>query len=131
MLLVRTTPSSSSTSSSDEKVGGEEKDKATFILLAGDSFHHPIMLNNPLRTARPPYSKSSMHAEPELAIQTMWRVRKTAEREDCWVVGAHDFSVGEGILGKKGEGGKEILEGVMDISGWRERGWKRVLEEHV
>jgi glyoxylase-like metal-dependent hydrolase (beta-lactamase superfamily II) len=127
MLIRTTTPSASSTSSKE----GEEEEKAdadgdgsTFIFLAGDAFHHPLLLQDPLRTARPPYSKESMHAEPDTAIETMWRMKRFAEREDMWVIGAHDFSVGEGI-----EAGKKVLEGLVEMNEWRERGWKKRLDE--
>lgn len=109
MMLIRTT----STSSSD----------STFVLLAGDCFHHPEILQDPQRTARPPYSKESMHSDPETAIETIWRTRKFAERDDVWVVAAHDFSVGDGL-----ERGVKVIEGLVDISGWRRKGWKKGLE---
>lgn len=109
MMLIRTT----STPSSD----------STFVLLAGDCFHHPIMLQDPQRTARPPYSKESMHAEPEAAIETIWRTRKLAEKDPVWVVAAHDSSVGEGI-----EKGVKVIEGLVDIGGWKAEGRKRSLE---
>jgi glyoxylase-like metal-dependent hydrolase (beta-lactamase superfamily II) len=122
-MLIRTTgPSSSSSSEKQSKDDGA--DGSTFIFLAGDAFHHPSILHDPRRTARPPYSKESMHAEPEVAMDTIWRVRRFAEREDVWVVGAHDFSVGEGI-----EGGKKVLEGLIEVNGWREKGWKKKLGE--
>lgn len=108
MMLVRTTAKS-----------GGQGDDSTFVLLAGDCYHHPDILQDPRRTARPPYSKESMHAEPDVAIDTIWRTRKMAERENVWVVGAHDFSVGEGI-----EKGKKVLEGLVEINGWKEQGFK-------
>jgi glyoxylase-like metal-dependent hydrolase (beta-lactamase superfamily II) len=68
-----------------------------FVLLAGDCFHHAAMLADPLLTARPPFYKSSMHGDPETAIDTMYRTKRCAEEENIWVVGAHDFSVGEAL----------------------------------
>ncbi|KAF2033396.1 hypothetical protein EK21DRAFT_59087 [Setomelanomma holmii] len=109
MLLVRTSSS-----------------PGTFVLLAGDSFHHPAILQSPLRTARPPYSKSGMHSEPEAAIDTIWRARKMAEQEQIWVVAAHDFSVGASIV----EGKKEI-EGLVDVSCWKGKGWKKHLDSSL
>jgi glyoxylase-like metal-dependent hydrolase (beta-lactamase superfamily II) len=107
MMLIRTTSA---------------KDDSMFVLLAGDCFHHIDLLNEPQRTARPPYSKESMHSEPEIAIETIWRTRQFAERDEVWVVAAHDSSVGEGI----GKGVKEI-EGLVEIGAWKEKGWKNSL----
>jgi glyoxylase-like metal-dependent hydrolase (beta-lactamase superfamily II) len=107
MMLIRTTSSS---------------DESSFVLLAGDCFHHPILLQDPQRTARPPYSKESMHSDPETAIETIWRTRQFAQSEDVWVVGAHDFSVGEGI-----EEGKRVIEGLVEINAWKTKGWKKPL----
>ncbi|KAF2827645.1 hypothetical protein CC86DRAFT_369733 [Ophiobolus disseminans] len=105
MMLIRTTSSPDS-----------------FVLLAGDCFHHRDLLEEPQRTARPPYSKESMHSDPEVAIETIWRTRKCAQREEVWVVAAHDFTVGKGI-----EKGVKELQGLVEINGWREKGWKRAL----
>jgi glyoxylase-like metal-dependent hydrolase (beta-lactamase superfamily II) len=107
MMLVRTTASN---------------DGNSFVLLAGDAFHHPEILREPRRTARPPYSKESMHSEPDVAIETIWRMRKFAERDDMWVVGAHDFTVGKGI-----DGGKKVLGGLVEINEWKTKGWKKSL----
>jgi glyoxylase-like metal-dependent hydrolase (beta-lactamase superfamily II) len=95
---------------------------STFVLLAGDAFHHPEILEEPRRTARPPFSKESMHSEPEIAIETIWRVKKCAQREEVWVVGAHDFSVGDGIGLKEG---KKVLEGLTELNEWKAKGWKK------
>ncbi|KAF1946755.1 hypothetical protein EJ02DRAFT_450475 [Clathrospora elynae] len=92
----------------------------TFVLLAGDGFHHPDILKEPRLTARPPYSKSGMHADAEVAIDTIYRTREFAEKKNMWVLAAHDFSVGEGIQ----PGAKEI-EGLVEINGWFEKGWKK------
>jgi glyoxylase-like metal-dependent hydrolase (beta-lactamase superfamily II) len=66
-----------------------------FILLAGDCYHHPVMMHEPLTTARLPFSKSSMHDDPETAIDTIFRTRRLAKEESIWVVAAHDFSIGK------------------------------------
>jgi glyoxylase-like metal-dependent hydrolase (beta-lactamase superfamily II) len=107
MMLVRT--SSTLTSS-------------TFVLLAGDCFHHPALLQDPQRTARPPYSNKSMHSDPELAIDTIWRTRKFAENGDVWVLGAHDFTVGEAI-----EKDSKVIEGLVEVNEWSKKGWKNSL----
>jgi glyoxylase-like metal-dependent hydrolase (beta-lactamase superfamily II) len=96
-------------------------DGDSFVLLAGDAFHHPAMLQEPRRTARPPFSKESMHSEPEVAIDTIWRTRKCAERDDVWVLGAHDFSVGEGIGLAEGE---KVVQGLTQVNEWKKKGWK-------
>jgi glyoxylase-like metal-dependent hydrolase (beta-lactamase superfamily II) len=109
MMLVRTT-------------SGSESSSDTFVLLAGDCFHHPDLLREPRRVARPPYAKSCMHSDPEVAIESLYRTREFADQETIWVVGAHDFSVGEGIK----PGVKEI-DGLVEINQWYEKGWKKVL----
>jgi glyoxylase-like metal-dependent hydrolase (beta-lactamase superfamily II) len=97
-----------------------------FLLLAGDCYHHPILLKDPTRTARPPYSKSCMHADPEEAIHSMFRTRAFAEQQNVWVLAAHDFSVGERIA----PGMKEI-EGLVMLNDWREKGWKAPLHGNL
>ncbi|KNG47544.1 hypothetical protein TW65_05581 [Stemphylium lycopersici] len=109
MMLVRTT------------LGSEEKD-SSFVLLAGDCFHHAEILKDPRRTARPPYAKSGMHVDPEQAVDTMLRTREFARRDDVWVIGAHDASVGEGI-----KPGVKELEGLTEINAWLEKGWKKAI----
>ncbi|OAL46014.1 hypothetical protein IQ07DRAFT_590796 [Pyrenochaeta sp. DS3sAY3a] len=94
----------------------------TFVLLAGDAFHHPELLGNPQRVARPPFSKSGMHSDPDVAIDTIWRLRAFAGQNNVWVVAAHDFSVGENI-----EAGKRVIDGLVQINDWKERGWKNHL----
>ena len=107
MLLVRV------------KIGsGVEADD--FVLLAGDCFHHPAMLGDPLLTARPPFSMSSMHGDPETAINTMFRTKRCAEEVYIWVVGAHDFSVRAAISPNT-----DAVEGLVLLTDWREKGWKR------
>jgi glyoxylase-like metal-dependent hydrolase (beta-lactamase superfamily II) len=107
MMLVRTTSAG---------------DDSTFVLLAGDCFHHPDLLQNPQRTARPPYSKESMHSEPEIAIESIWRTRKFAERDEVWVVAAHDYSVGESI-----EKGVKEVQGLVELNDWKKKAWKKDL----
>jgi glyoxylase-like metal-dependent hydrolase (beta-lactamase superfamily II) len=66
------------------KIGISEND---FVLLAGDCYHHPALLKEPKRTARPPYSKESMHADPEQAVDTMMRTKVFSEHKNIWVTG--------------------------------------------
>ncbi|KAF2849375.1 hypothetical protein T440DRAFT_135524 [Plenodomus tracheiphilus IPT5] len=99
------------------KSGGSEED--TFVLLAGDCFHHPDILKDPRRTARPPYSKSGMHSDPDQAIDTIWRTKAFAEKPNIWVLAAHDFSIGDAIA----PGQKEI-NGLTEVNEWYKRGWK-------
>jgi glyoxylase-like metal-dependent hydrolase (beta-lactamase superfamily II) len=91
-----------------------------FVLLAGDCYHHPAMLGNPLLTARPPFSKSSMHSDTETAINTMFRTKRCAEEEYIWVVAAHDFSINDAVSPKT-----DAVEGLVLLTDWREKGWKR------
>ena len=109
MMLVRTTRGS-----------GEEE--SSFVLLAGDCFHHADILKEPRRTARPPYAKSGMHVDPEQAVETMLRTREFARRDNVWVIGAHDASVGEGI-----NPGVKELEGLIQMNAWLEKGWKKAI----
>lgn len=109
MMLVRTT-----TGSGDD----------TFVLLVGDCFHHPELLKEPRRTARPPYSKGGMHSDPEPAVDTMYRTKEFAEKDNIWVVAAHDFTIGQSI-----EPGVKEIEGLIPINDWREKKWKNPLHE--
>ncbi|KAF1839702.1 hypothetical protein BDW02DRAFT_563756 [Decorospora gaudefroyi] len=110
MMLLRTT-SHASTNSED-----------TFVLLAGDCFHHKELLNDPTRTARPPYAKAGMHADPEQAIDTMYRTREFERKENVWVIGAHDPSVGNGP-----RPGEKLIDGLVELNAWFEMGWKKAL----
>ncbi|KAF2175533.1 hypothetical protein K469DRAFT_743274 [Zopfia rhizophila CBS 207.26] len=74
-----------------------------FVLLAGDCYHHPSLLKEPRRTVRPPYSKFSMHSDPDQAIDTIARTKPFAEKENVWVVGAHDYRVDEGIAARENQ----------------------------
>ncbi|KAF2130049.1 hypothetical protein P153DRAFT_289927 [Dothidotthia symphoricarpi CBS 119687] len=98
----------------------------TFVLLAGDCFHHFDLLKDPLRTARPPYSKSGMHAEPDPAIDSIWRTREFAKKENIWVLAAHDFNAGEKIAP-----GKKVIEGLIEVNDWYDKKWKTPLEARV
>ncbi|KAF9731549.1 hypothetical protein PMIN06_009577 [Paraphaeosphaeria minitans] len=108
MLLVRTTTSALS------DLSASSSDEDSFVLLAGDCYHHPDLLIDPERTARPPYSKGSMHADPEVAVETIHRTQAFAHRDNVWVMAAHDFSVGEAL--RKGE---KVIEGLILINDWR------------
>lgn len=112
-LLVRVQSSHSNAS------GGEE-DSDSFVMLAGDCYHHPDLLKEPRRMARPPYSKSTMHSDPEAALDTITRAHEMSKRDNIWVLGAHDFSIGEAIK----PGVKEI-EGLVLVNDWRDKGWKK------
>ncbi|KAF1928897.1 uncharacterized protein M421DRAFT_100651 [Didymella exigua CBS 183.55] len=107
MILIRTTTGS----------GGD-----TFVLLAGDCFHHPELLKEPRRTARPPYSKSGMHSDPETALGTIYRTKEFAQKDNVWVVAAHDFSVGNNI-----QPGVKEIQGLVQINDWQEKKWKKPL----
>ncbi|KAF2427363.1 hypothetical protein EJ08DRAFT_355335 [Tothia fuscella] len=102
------------------KISGPDQGQDDFVMLVGDCFHHPELLKDPLLTARPPFSKSTMHSDPDVAIDTMLRAKRCAEEENIWVVGAHDFSVVH-VLGN----GKEGVEGLVCLNDWRDRGWKK------
>ncbi|KAF2734298.1 hypothetical protein EJ04DRAFT_246721 [Polyplosphaeria fusca] len=104
------------------RVKTREEGDDDFVVLAGDCFHHPILLAEPERTARPPYSKIGMHAQPELAVEAIWRTRAFAEKENVWVIGAHDGSVGDALTS-----GKDEVEGLVLLNDWRDKGWKKPL----
>ena len=91
-----------------------------FVLLAGDCYQHPAMLGDPLITARPPFSKSSMHGDPDTAINTMFRAKRCAEEENIWVIGAHDFSVSKAVSPETNP-----VKGLVLLTDWRQKGWKR------
>jgi glyoxylase-like metal-dependent hydrolase (beta-lactamase superfamily II) len=101
-------------------VNGAQDD---FVLLAGDCFHHPAMLGNPLLTARPPFSKSSMHGDPETAINTMFRTRRCAQEKNIWVVGAHDFTISRAVSPNT-----DTVDGLVLLTDWHKRGWKQQLQ---
>ncbi|KIV87781.1 hypothetical protein PV11_03303 [Exophiala sideris] len=119
-LLIRvTTP---------EKIGGAsgscgenelDSNQDDFVLLAGDSFHHPDLLQDPFRTARPPYSSYTIHADDDLAIDTMIRTRQFAERDNIWVIASHDISIVETLAA-----GASRVEGLVLLNDWRQKGWK-------
>ena len=111
MMLIRTT-----TGSGDD----------TFVLLAGDCFHHPELLKEPRRTARPPYSKGGMHTDPEPALDTIYRTKAFAEKDNVWVIAAHDFSVGQNI-----EPGAKDIQGLIPVNNWRENKWKALSREKL
>jgi glyoxylase-like metal-dependent hydrolase (beta-lactamase superfamily II) len=98
----------------------DEEGEDDFVLLAGDCYHHPALLEDPERTARPPKSKGGMHADPEIAIDNMHRTKKLSEKANVWILGAHDFGVGEAIAP-----GKKEIEGLVRVNDWREKGWKK------
>jgi glyoxylase-like metal-dependent hydrolase (beta-lactamase superfamily II) len=91
-----------------------------FILLAGDCYHHPAMLGNPLLTARPPFSEVSMHSDPDAAVDTMFRTKRCAEEKNIWVVAAHDFSIKDFVSPNT-----DAVKGLVLLTDWREKGWKR------
>jgi glyoxylase-like metal-dependent hydrolase (beta-lactamase superfamily II) len=111
MLLVRTAPASSS----DE-----------FVLLAGDCFHHPALLREPRRMARSPYARAGIHTDPEQALDTIFRTREFALRDQVWVLAAHDFSVGESI-----QPGVRVIEGLVEVNDWKKKGWKDSLKVNL
>lgn len=98
----------------------------TFVLLAGDCFHHPALLQEPRRIARPPYSKSGMHSDPDAALDTIYRTKELAGKDNIWVVAAHDFSVGEAI-----EPGVKEIQGLVALNDWREKKWKEPVQEKL
>lgn len=102
------------------RVGNDGDD---FILLSGDCFHHPTLLEDPLLTSRPPFGETSMHKDPETSIETLFRTRRCAEDAHVWVVGAHDFSVAAAV-----SGGRQQVEGLVPLDEWRTKGWKSKVE---
>jgi glyoxylase-like metal-dependent hydrolase (beta-lactamase superfamily II) len=98
---------------------GPTKLEDDFILLAGDCYHHPAMLNEPLLTARPPFSTSSMHSDPETAVDTIYRTKRCAEEEHIWVIAAHDFSIIKSVSPNT-----MAVKGLVLLTDWREKGWK-------
>jgi len=101
------------------RIDESSADNDDFVLLAGDCYHHPALLRDPRLTARPPYSKRSMHEDPDRAVDTMLRTRVFAQRHNVWVVGAHDPLVLEAV-----NSGKNPVKGLITIDGWRREGWK-------
>jgi glyoxylase-like metal-dependent hydrolase (beta-lactamase superfamily II) len=91
-----------------------------FVLLAGDCYHHPSLLKDPTKTARPPYTEGGLHSDAEVAMDIMTRTRVLSEKANVWVVGAHDFSVGEALMP-----GKEEIEGLVLLNDWHEKEWKK------
>ncbi|KAJ5818169.1 Metallo-hydrolase/oxidoreductase [Penicillium riverlandense] len=90
-----------------------------FVLLAGDTFHHPELLRNPLRMSRVPYSPSSVHANDDLAIDSIYRTREFAKRENCWVIAAHDSDIQASLAP-----GQNSVEGLVLLNNWKHKGWK-------
>lgn len=115
MMLIRTT--------SDLEGEGKE---STFVLLAGDCFHHVDILQDPRRTARPPYAKSGMHSDPEQALDTIYRTREFATKKNIWVIAAHDATVGESIAP-----GQRDIEGLIELNQWSEKRWKKAITSNL
>ena len=101
------------------KIDDTSAENDDFVLLAGDCYHHPSLLRDPRLTARQPYSKRTMHEDPDRAVDTMLRTSMFAKRANILVVGAHDPEVLEIC-----SAGKSSVEGVVAIHDWRENGWK-------
>lgn len=107
-------------SSSRDNDTNADSDGEHFILLAGDSFHHPALLQNPGRSARAPYSAYTIHVDDDRAIDTMIRTREFAKRDNIWVVAAHDMSIVETLAPCRPN-----VEGLVPLNDWRQKGWKR------
>lgn len=117
-LLVRLQKETSEMlSSASDSTNSELLDD--FVLLAGDTFHHPELLVNPLRMARAPYSLHSVHSDANLAIDTIYRTREFAKRENCWVIAAHDADVQASLAA-----GQKCIEGLVLLNNWKHKGWK-------
>jgi hypothetical protein len=69
--------------------------------------------------ARSPYARAGIHTDPEQALDTIFRTREFAQRDEVWVLAAHDFSVGESI-----QPGVRVIEGLVEVNGWKKKGWK-------
>ncbi|KAF2685681.1 hypothetical protein K458DRAFT_416903 [Lentithecium fluviatile CBS 122367] len=104
------------------RVNTNEYGDDDFVLLAGDCYHHPALLKDPNRTARPPVSKGGMHADPDVAIDTMRRTKAFSEKDNVWVIGAHDFSVGEALAP-----GEKNIQGLVLLNDWHSKKWKKAL----
>ncbi|KAM0511619.1 hypothetical protein ACHAPE_009670 [Trichoderma viride] len=91
-----------------------------FVLLSGDCFHHSALLRDPQLTARPPFSRRTMHEDPDQAFDTIQRTAELAKQPNMWVIGAHDAKVAQAIgTDEKGE-----LLGLTSLQNWRKNGWK-------
>jgi glyoxylase-like metal-dependent hydrolase (beta-lactamase superfamily II) len=90
-----------------------------FVLLTGDCYHHPVLLADPWLVARPPFSKFSMHRDPDIAINTIFRARRCAKEDNIWALGAHDFSIKTAISPDT-----DSVEGLVLLNDWRQAGWK-------
>ena len=105
------------------KIGGEGEGEDDWVLLAGDCFHHVDLLREPEKMARKPYAEEGMHADPVVAMESIWRTRRMAVERNVWVVQAHDPSVARalGVEDHEKDGG---VKGLVRLDDWREKGWK-------
>jgi hypothetical protein len=90
-----------------------------FVRLAGDTFHHPELLRNPLRMARSPYSSNSVHTDDDLAIDSIYRTQAFAKHPNCWVIAAHDSDIQASLAA-----GQSSVEGLVLLNDWKYQGWK-------
>lgn len=118
-LLIRLQKELSEKPSSAPGSTNSELPLDDFVLLAGDTFHHPELLRNPLRMARAPYSSNCVHTDANLAIDTIYRTREFARRENCWVIAAHDADVQASLAA-----GQKCVEGLVFLNDWKHKGWK-------
>ncbi|KAF5572235.1 metallo-hydrolase oxidoreductase [Fusarium pseudocircinatum] len=102
-----------------EARGSDSSDDDDFILLVGDSYHHADLLKDPLLTSRQPWSRYTIHENPSLAMESMFRARSFACRDNIWVISAHDATVAQPF-----NDGEAEVEGLVKLNEWRANGWK-------
>ncbi|KAJ5146756.1 hypothetical protein N7476_001706 [Penicillium atrosanguineum] len=118
-LLIRLRRESTGDPSSSPSSSKSDLQLDDFVLLAGDTFHHPELLRNPLKMARVPYSSSSVHIDDNLAIDTIYRTREFAQHVNCWVIATHDAEIQSSLAA-----GQNCVEGLVLLNDWRREGWK-------
>ncbi|CAL5869140.1 uncharacterized protein PFLUO_LOCUS3368 [Penicillium psychrofluorescens] len=118
-LLIRVQKGLSENLSTGPDCTKSELPQDDFVLLAGDTFHHPELLRDPLRMARVSYSSSSVHTDDDLAIDSIYRTREFAQRANCWVIAAHDSDIQTSLAA-----GQSCVEGLVLLNDWKHKGWK-------
>jgi hypothetical protein len=92
------------------------------IVLAGDAGHNralydPCPCHHAIATFSP---LQPIHQDPKAATKTLESLSRLHDREDTWVILAHEYEV------------EKVVPEDIDLSDWQNKGWKdKVAEERA